>query len=265
MSTDLIPRPTLISLVQAHDQAQALVADGMAKLAQAKKAMDEIFPQTWHGLFPDRLTDYHLDKDAEKIATHVREQFWRYTMAQTGIRDRMSSSDRERMDKMFEKHETPEFSMGNLASTLQGLAENATSIFHAAIRETFDRLRPRGTLSTAGYKTNKRDRVGQKVIMGHMVGPFGLSHYSRDLLVDLDKAFHGLDGKGFPQYPGDAVTVIEQALRNRTYEAETPYFRMRAHPVVGSLHVWFKRLDLLSEFNRIGSGGRAVVGQGEAK
>ncbi|MBI9095289.1 MAG: DUF4942 domain-containing protein [Sphaerochaeta sp.] len=63
-------------------------------------------------------------------------------------------------------------------------------------------------------------------------------------------------GQGLPKRPEDAVTAINQAIREYRTEAETEYFRFKWFKA-GTMHIWFKGEDLLKEFNRIGAAGHA--------
>ena len=47
---------------------------------------------------------------------------------------------------------------------------------------------------------------------------------------------------------------------SRATECETDYFRVRWF-LKGTVHIWFKREDLLAELNRIGSGGKPHIGK----
>lgn len=263
-STDLVPRQTLAQFVEAHDQSAALAREGLEKLAQAQEILS-----TWArdiaSVIGSRFDSYNLQDPSRRslilaeTETRIQEEFWQRVLTVSGIRDMMGPEDRERMDKMFREHATPAFTLDNILSTLRGLAESQPDIFASAVRSCFDRLRPRH--HSEGHKTNKRDRVGRKVIVWHAVSGHGWNYYARvsDFVKDLDKVFHMLAGKGFPQHPDDAATVIASSMQARSTQAETEYFRFKWFKI-GTLHIEFKRADLLQEFNRIAAGGRPEMG-----
>lgn len=70
----------------------------------------------------------------------------------------------------------------------------------------------------------------------------------------MDKVFHMLDGRGFPEYPNDLVTKAKEASRSKDSEFETDYFECRAYFKTGTLHIKFKRPALVARFNMIGAG-----------
>jgi hypothetical protein len=233
------------------------VEEGFRKLGEAKRLIRAAVGSPYDHLFHDRISVYSLEQpDAPRSAMHeslttIQETFWRYALAQSGIRDMMGPEDRDRMDRMFEKHATPAFTEDNLLATLQGLYENREDIARACVESCFRRLRP--CRWNRKYKTNNPSKVGSKVILE---GVFGISSWidREDLLSDLDKVFHALDGQGFPEYPGNLVTMVKCAARAKRQEFETDYFECRAFFKTGTLHIRFKRHDLLALFNRIGAG-----------
>lgn len=264
MPDSLIKHQRLAELVALHDEAQRLADEGLQKLFEAKALMNKALGQFNDSLYVSHIKDYGLggEEDRKNVSIKIRENFWKYTLDQTGIRNLMGSKDRDRMDNMFYEHTTPPYDVPNLVATLQGLAQGSGEIFRCAVKEVFDWLRPCGSK----HKTNSKWIVGPKVIITLAVerwgmGGWSLSHWKQDRLADLDKVFHGLDGKGSPKPPHDAMTVLLAAMRESKQEAETDYFRFRWF-AAGTLHIWFKRDDLRREFNRL-AGGNALRGGAE--
>jgi len=262
--SDIIKHQRLVELVSLHDEAQRLADEGLRKLAEAKTLMLQALGQYNDTLIPrNHAVDHWVDKAGlgSDVAIQIRENFWKYTLSQAGIRNLMGSKDRDRMDEMFEKHTTPPYDVPNLVATLQGLAQNSGEIFQRAVKECFDWLRP----CASRHKTNSKWAVGPKVIITAVTywqygssDHWSLGRWKHDRLADLDRVFHGLDGQGAPKPPHDAITAIQTAMRESRREAETDYFRFRWFKS-GTLHVWFKRDDLRREFNRI-AGGNALAG-----
>lgn len=252
-----MPRQTLQALADNHAAVAALVEEGFRKLGEAKRIIRAALGSPHDNLFHDRISDYDLEKpDAPRSAMHeslttIQETFWRYTLQQSGIRDMMGPEDRDRMDKMFQDHTTPGFTEDNLLATLQGLYESREDIARSCVESCYRRLRP-GRWDRQ-YKTNSPWEVGPKVILERVFGAWSWVD-RQDLLSDLDKVFHMLDGKGFPEYPNDLVTKAKEAARSKDSEFETDYFECRAYFKTGTLHIKFKRPDLVARFNRIGAG-----------
>ncbi|MGE4537596.1 MAG: DUF4942 domain-containing protein [Desulfovibrio sp.] len=254
---ELMPRQTLQALADNHAAVAALVEEGFRKLGEAKRIMRAAIGSQNDNLFHDRISDYDLEKpDAPRSAmneslTTIQETFWRCTLQQSGIREMMGPEDRDRMDKLFKDHATPAFTEENLLATLQGLYESREDIARACVESCYRRLRP--CRWDRQHKTNSPWKVGPKVILERVFGLYSWVE-RQDLLSDLDKVFHMLDGKGFPEYPNDFVTAVKGALRSKESAFETDYFDCRAYFKTGTLHVKFKRPDLVTRFNQIGAG-----------
>ncbi len=52
------------------------------------------------------------------------------------------------------------------------------------------------------------------------------------------------------KWPGDVVTKINEAVRDKKWEAETEYFKLKWYKV-GTLHIEFKRMDLVAKMNAL--------------
>ncbi len=127
-------------------------------------------------------------------------------------------------------------------------------MFEEAIKEVFDFLRPGKWCS---HKTNNRFEVGKKVIIDWGIdtsyGMLRPVYQKEQSYRALDNIFHLLDGKGVSKYPGDFVTALSAACRKKEWECETEYFKCKWYKR-GTLHIEFKRLDLLKELNRRAGG-----------
>lgn len=269
MKQDIMPRQTAASLVDSHDRVQELVHEGIGKLAEARRIMQAMCSTYRSNLFGSplhhNLTNFDLEKDSrtlEHVATEVRENYWQTAMTMVGLRATMGAKERAAFDKQFENHDLPAFDLDTIYATIEGAISGHPERVENLIREVFDWLRPRP--HSGGHKTNKRGKVGKRVILSHMMSPSlrGLSWSTyfnpRDQIHDLDKVFHLLDGKGLPKSPDDAITAINGACQQGQASTETMYFRFKWFRN-NNLHVEFLRPDLLAELNRIGAGGRWEV------
>ena len=136
------------------------------------------------------------------------------------------------------------------------------TLLNETVKEVFDWLRP----WRDEYKTNKRFQIGKKAIKDWMVENhgygFGIRHRSEKEITALDNAFHLLDGKGVRRYPEDLVTGIKTSMKEKKQYYEDDMFKCKWY-LKGTLHIEFKRLDLLKKFNQIGSGGACDIGDRE--
>lgn len=261
---ELMPRQTIAALVEQHDAIQVQAVDGIVALFNAQAQMKAACGG-YASVLPDAYGYRRVDSwitfgDVGLAAGHahraIREGFWKYTLAQTGIEMMMSPADRERMGKMFEEHKTPPFDLVNVVATLQGLAENSGEIFKGAARAVWELFRP-GTGHWNKHKTNKDcSAIQRKVILtwGFYGGGSYLDLDRKQRFNELNKVMYVLDGKGLPKADNNLGSQMEQARRNGVPGLETEYFSL-AWFKVGTIHLTFKRLDLLAELNKIGADG----------
>ena len=107
-------------------------------------------------------------------------------------------------------------------------------------------------------KTNTELEIGERVILGSVVrrwyGTWQVNDYARQRLIALENVFNGLAGNGeiCKTYYSQLQTEIERREDNNG-EGETALFAFRACKN-GNLHLRFKRLDLLAQFNALAGG-----------
>lgn len=260
--TDLIPRVTLDRLLTAHDESQALVSEALELMDRARATLSAVCGDRGH-LFSDRANLRYLARGdiarmREDATKEIRANCWRTALQVTGIREMMGSKDAKEFDRQFEERSLPPFALENVQATLHGLAAESGELRTRAILEAFDILRPwRGA-----HKTNDKAKVGKKVILARMIGSYwGLSQHAEDTLRAVDKAFHVLDGKRPPTYPGGLVTAIKTAKSANETSVQTEYFKCKWHKNT-NIHIEFLRLDLLRELNRLGGEGRMEMPEG---
>jgi hypothetical protein len=265
---NLIPRQSIVGIVQAHDRAKKLAEEGLTKLSEAKAILHETLGTYNDDVFKDQLSRLDIDSSyihraLEGSADTIKNNCWTYLLKQTGAESFLSSKRKEEAQKQIERNESPDFTVENVLAMIQGMAGNVQGYFEEAVTEVYDWLRPHRGWGDQ-YKTNIPWEVGRKLIkdciMTSWTGAISwremrISHWQADNLRDLDRVFHLLDGKGAPKYPGDLVTKINSAIQENEHTAETDYFKVKWFKK-GTMHFEFKRDDLLAEFNRVAGGAR---------
>lgn len=191
-------------------------------------------------------------------------------MAQTGILQYMTTKRREEFDAQLTRGEYPALTVENIYSFMEGLTSQAGPLLVESIREVFDWLRPRYNRGVGALKTNKKFKVGYKVIVGGVVEPdyggvFRLRYYRDNEIRALGNVLSLLDGKGVLQYPEDLLTKLRVALK-ATSVGETctlPYFIGR--PCLNqNLHMTFTRHDLIDRMNQLATDG-TILGEDVSK
>lgn len=259
--TEIIPRQTITSLVGAHDEAVRLASEGLKLLNQAQTVLETALGDSQADVIDynfaaslDLKTQY-LHHALEGTTKTIKRCCWRYLLRQTGVDAFLSTNRKDKLSRQIEEDGTPDFTLENAMGLLGGLVHDLDGYFNEAIKEVFDWLKPGAWDS---YKTNTKSKfeIAQKVIRGGVVEKtYGGTAWTfrgwpgpRNRIIDLDKVFHLLDGKGTPHYPGDLATVMQAVMDKDGDTLETEYFKMRWY-VNGNLHLTFLREDLLQKLN----------------
>ena len=271
MPKELIERQTLSQLIDAYNDAVKRVTGAVQEIAAAKKILRARLGSLHDNVFDaGRLSDHDFDSPErlnKSTEERIRAKFWSYSIKLTGIEDLMGPKELERMHDMMQDRSTlPVFDTDNILATLNGLVDSRPQIFIDSVLECYEWLRPLQYIPR--HKTNYEAtwKVPDKVIKEIAVENWG---YGFRLMLDtarnlrhMDRVFHMLDGTGHPERPADLVSKIEDTMINRRHapqEVKTEYFKAKWFKA-GTLHLWFKRADLLKEFNRIAAEGSNQLG-----
>lgn len=248
----LARRDSIEELVAHRNRALELAQQGLELLAQAETAAKRAAPQEYcagfiDALVRDRLYDLqtkgNIDRVMKLVQKHVDEHAWASLKRLSGLRNIMDATMHEEMAKQLAK-EPPPFTLDNVMATFANLAAQAPAIFERSLLAVFKRL------NTRDYKTNSAFKIGPRIILTHMLDYYGFPSHKRELMADLDRIFHTLDGKQPPE-AGNAADAIEVAYRAAQDTCTTEYFEARMFRGNGNLHLKFRRLDLLERANDI--------------
>jgi hypothetical protein len=265
MNTDLIKFVPIITMINSYHMAIQEVDKAFNHLAVAKKHLKDIYGDDgsqWRAeVIKANLYYGDLKQAAEENKQAMKKTMWGFIVEKTQIRNLLTEKKKLELERLIENEILPEVEAETVQAFISNLAGSLPDLFKEACCEVFDMLRP----PRSEYKTNTEFEIGSKVIMNYMVdcsyGSCILEYRREQSLINLDNVFHLLDGKGGIKYPHDLVTTIKTAIRENHWNVETEYFRCKWHKK-RSMHITFKRLDLVQELNRIAGGNRIKNDQG---
>lgn len=203
-----------------------------------------------------------------KLRSVFKREAWSCLISKLDIRKIMSSSAQRVLDAQLEgkttiydrgEHqplgELPDITAENIIGVLEGMLGQASDLLEDKIREEYEFWKP----WRQEYKTDDANRLAEKIIKGYMVrscnwkGLHWEPNYDKARhFQSIEHVFRLLDGKGIPpEHDGEFVTAIRSAGPDG--KGETQYFRFRCFHN-GNIHIRFKRLDLLRDFNRVAAG-----------
>lgn len=262
--TTLVTRSSIADKVKAYNEAQEKIKQGYALLADAQKQLKEAFTvaDRYSSDF-DVIPDRHFYGTPEKIPAHIegltRKRAWRILYHLLDIDKILSIKRAEEIGRKLEGDDLPEITIANIYEVFETLVQNTNSFAQEAVHEVYDWLRPREESFASKYKTNQKNarfELGKKVILAWCVenkygGGFRVDYYREKNLIALDRVFHLLDGIGMSD-KGYRSPLVD-SINDGTGVGETDYFRYKCYSNK-NLHLEFKRLDLVAEFNKVAGG-----------
>jgi hypothetical protein len=207
----------------------------------------------------------------------LKHSFWQIIFKQFAVGKRAPEQFRKDFDQFVKENKSLAFTRSNILEVITTFMRNADSIMHDSIEKLFDQLteyNSKNTQAVKTWKTNSGVEVKDKVICPNRYrydSNFGFSFYwsEQSWFDDLDKIFCYLDGVN-PEtlVEGERASfAIDSALRKKhghySEIVESRYFRFKCHKTC-TVHIWFKRKDLLKKFNLIAAQNKKWIDSWEA-
>lgn len=260
---ELALRSTVQEIVKVYQEQTGRVQEAYKTLEDAANILTQtIGKETTYSeisTLPER--SYSYDHVTKEVLTNVKYQTWTRLVSRLGIQKLLSVKRNEELHKkLADKEKLPEITVESVYSMFDILMQNANEFAKEAILEVYEYLHVDPDRYGGQYKTNQRNAfedLGPKVIIcgavEHWYGnTWHVRQWTDDRLRAMDKVFHALDGAPFLE-SGYNCPLLD-AIRACKGGGETEYFRFKCYQN-GNLHIEFKRLDLLQEFNKQANDG----------
>ena len=265
--TGLIPRQCLPDMAAQYQQSLKDMRSGLELVKKAQDALKLAFGTGSRVSYAFEIRDPYRhttwEMKPEEVETQWRQQAWRILVDRMELKRVCSVAKANEIEKQLEDAKTlPEITEQNMVAMIEGAASNISGFLEEAAVEVFEALRPwRDSDVNGHYKTNEVFQIGERVCLEHYCelgysgGKFRLSYYTdrTQRIRCIDNIMHMLDGKGpVPTHAGPLVDALNGP--ENMGRVETEYFEAKCYKK-GSLHLRFKRLDLLARLNAIGANG----------
>jgi hypothetical protein len=202
------------------------------------------------------VSDSKMQDDLELSIKHAHDEIdritWRRVFDRCGFLALMDHKQREECLASLKRGEKiPPVTRENVLSTLEELRSRSAAVTRSGMVATFRRL-------SGDYATNQAFALGSKIIVSRAViteryGSYSdsrVNDYAIGEIVDIDRAFRVADGKRPLEKTGETLYGdLCGAIRRKEKDFETGYFACRWHKA-GTLHIAFKRPDLVDKINR---------------
>jgi hypothetical protein len=250
-------------MVQAFQEAEQTVLECFARLQSAEDSLSKVFSYEGSGRIRiDASNSGYNDSFGapQQCIDRMAEQAWSYIVERLEMRRVMSIERYKQLQEELRSGKLPPITEANVYAFCERYATDLPTLLREAVCETFEWLRPRHSK----LKTNTQMEVGERVIL-HYVVEMGWTkgyrvnyNYSQNL-VALENVFNSLDGNG--QTCKGYASLLQAAIESEPSGCgETELFEFRACKN-RNLHLRFKRLDLLKQFNMMAGGKRLRPGE----
>lgn len=267
-SEALTKKVTAADMVRAFESARTKILESFRMAREAEADLAATFKLGGCAGFDvaDSYGRVHFDRPEESIE-RIRREAWGCIVDRLEVRRAMSVARAKELDEQLKNGELPEITVESINRLGLGYLQQLDEMLAEAVEEVFDVLRPHEWTRGGGYKTNTQLEIGRRVVLDGWVergwsGGFQIHHYREQHVRALENVFTAIDGKG--QIAKTHRSVLADAIAaEKTGRGQTEYFAFKAHKK-GTLHIEFRRLDLLKRFNAIAGGRRLRPGRDAA-
>jgi len=208
----------------------------------------------------------------------LKSRFWNTVFSRTKIGKRTTSKFQQTFQKFSQSQSNMAFTEENILEMLSMFFDNRQEIMKQSVVALFDistKYHEKNIIHTEGWKTNKSWKISKKIIV-----PYGISYeskwnswsklygYKSEYYDDMDRILCWLSGTNADS---DSFVGINTMISNFVHSAnkgletnmelESTFFKIKVFKK-GTVHLVFKDLDLLAQFNRVAADGKQWLGAG---
>ena len=212
-----------------------------------------------------------------EFAAQFRRGAWMHVFEQMEFAKWLDTKQKEELLRDLETSSTVAFTTENIKGTLSNIFLSRQKLFEQSVWNVFVALTKHFKGNTtgdvgsgdgrSGWKTNDAYKVNARLVFPYgchyRYGGFDLYNAYRDagtIYTDLDRVVCNLDGQRF-----DEILTVCAALRQSFAASHDPgtcestYFHIRYFKK-GTVHLKWKRADLMNRFNITAAAGRNWIG-----
>lgn len=244
-------------LITAYQKGVMDYERGFKAIMQAEKDIEGAFSASpRQGRFYSRY-----ESTQRTTLTQLRVNTWRAIVKRLGLPKVMSVKRQKAFEERCESADLPEITTQAVIEFMNDIVGSSDEIIKETIEEVYAWLRPAANKWHSGHKTNLKNArwfLGEKVILTYYLGDYSFSGnyrvpsgWAEERLLQFDRVFHLLDGKGVPDgYISPLVDAINTTPYFSGAGGETEYFDFRCY-LNRNLHLTFKHLDLVTRLNQM--------------
>lgn len=249
--SDIVRRDSIEELCGHRARALQLYRQALDTMNAAKAAHALACAGSTH-ISTDFLREFRYQHIGERFDRDVRagvdRDMWRFFIVGTPLGSLMDRDEHRRFNDGLQK-EVPEITPETVFLTMAKLAGDAGPIFRRGLVNAFAGF-------CDGYKSHDGFKIGPRFVMDCLITGkkpyFFFNHHRDDIIRDIDRCMHVLDGKPTPDYQqGVAAAIRAEIAGNKGPEVTTEYFRVRIFYGNGNAHFYPLRQDLVDAANKL--------------
>ena len=204
----------------------------------------------------------------------LKRKYWKYLFERTKIADVSTSKVQAQFMKFVDDTSAVAFTYDNVARVFAQLLSESGETMRQCVVDTFDKMCSYDTenrVHSEGWVTNDAYRVNSKVILPVRTrgyddwGTYYWDSKERAIMDDIDKALCFVNGKQYSEVL-TISKVVEGHVDDARWGRKNPYepiysefFRIRIFKK-GTIHLWFKDMELWEKFNLMAAQGKNWIG-----
>jgi len=190
--------------------------------------------------------NYALMDDLDLVLRRIDACFWERLISQSGLRSSLSASARELWKTKIDTADVMAFTLENVRETFETYLAHREELLDEAILELFQGL-------SWDYASNLPQMFGKKVVLTYFLG-YGGGYPALEVvnkIDDLNRAFHVLDGKPYPDHRNGAhQCLMKHFTSGQSGRCEFPYFTLQWFKTSRAAHVLPHSPELVAKLNR---------------
>ena len=264
---EMVPRATVAAMVRERDSALEAFDEAWRQTDKAVHAIEAAWARAREATRDEKI-HYAAARNGPEAALRAERKehqafrkqiravvdaaMWQRVVTMTKLEILMDATAKDELRGQLQV-DPPAITEENIRATIETFLGESRTIFIRGIATCFSSLDRR-------FRSHLGFSVGSRIILDNAFNEHGTWAYGRwqqrkrDTMIDIDRTFHVLDGKGSREaYAGivgaiDAERGPSRMFNARQSEVESEYFKVRIYKN-GNAHIWFKRDDLVNAVN----------------
>ena len=254
------------AMIEAYDNTKSAFIDYMKARAKLQFYAKPLFKNVQdaadaslktHGANGDAYNEF---VDSLKMAS------WKHILKTVGIDRLMTSNVQKNFGKFTEGQGSMALTKENINKLVMMLVQNSGTILNQAVIDVFDlftQYHKENRCHVEGWKTNDSWKVNKKIILPNYVTMgygefFTTSTYRWDEFRDIDKAMCYLTKSNYSEIKKIDDTIKEYPIGSTT-KLSSEFFDIRCYKK-GTVHLFFRDVDLWARFNQVACEGKQWLG-----